>query len=217
MHYYQFNIKDWALHTAHLSLEEESAYLRLINFYYDTEKPITNSNLDRIFRRCRIPQDIGCFILSEYFVCEDEENWTHKRCEQEIVKYHAMADGGRKGAAKRWHKGIDSPPIDTPMQTKNQEPLTNNHNKNILIPEGMNVVVWSDYLKLRNRQKKPLTETALKGLEREAGKAGIPLVDALQICCERGWVGFKAEWLKSNTPAKPADKMKNFWLQIEGQ
>ena len=202
MHYYQFNIKDWALHTAHLSLEEESAYLRLINFYYDTEKPINNANLDRIFRRCRIPQDIGCFILSEYFLCDDEENWTHKRCEQELAKYHAMADGGRKGAALRWKKPSDSPPNPPPMLTKNQEPITINHSKNIPIPEGMNVVVWSDYLKLRNRQKKPLTETALKGLQREADKAKMPLVDVLQTCCERGWIGFKADWLDSKQTTK---------------
>jgi hypothetical protein len=38
-------------------------------------------------------------------------------------------------------------------------------------------------------------------LQREADKAKIPLVDALQICCERGWVGFKAEWIAESTQA----------------
>lgn len=203
MHYYQFNIKDWALHTAHLSLEEESAYLRLVNFYYDTEKPINNADLDRIFRRCRIPKEIGCFILSEYFLCEDEQNWTHKRCEQEIAKYHAMADGGKKGAEVRWGKlkGRHSPPNDPPMLTNNQEPITTTHIKTnriapkVAIPIGVSESVWNDFLTLRKTKKMAVTVTALKGITREAQKAGKPLEEVLAICCERGWGGFKAEWI----------------------
>lgn len=30
---------------------------------------------------------------------------------------------------------------------------------------------------------------------REAEKAGLTLEGALRICCERGWRGFKAEWI----------------------
>ena len=56
--------------------------------------------------------------------------------------------------------------------------------------------LWNDYLKVRKAAKKPLTDTALKGLIREAEKAKITLSDALQTCCERSWVGFKAEWVK---------------------
>lgn len=56
----------------------------------------------------------------------------------------------------------------------------------------------ADYLKLRKAKKAgELTETAFKGIEREALKAGINAERAIQICCERGWVGFKAEWIES--------------------
>jgi hypothetical protein len=56
----------------------------------------------------------------------------------------------------------------------------------------------ADYLKLRKAKKAgELTETAFKGIEREALKAGITAERAIQICCERGWVGFKAEWIES--------------------
>ena len=40
MHYYKFNIADWSLGTAHLSLIEEAIYFRLINHYYDSESDL---------------------------------------------------------------------------------------------------------------------------------------------------------------------------------
>ena len=33
-------------------------------------------------------------------------------------------------------------------------------------------------------------------MENEAKKAGISLQEAMEVCCARGWVGFKAEWHK---------------------
>ena len=58
-----------------------------------------------------------------------------------------MKDGGRKGAALRWHKGSDSPPIaplkHPPMPTKNQEPRTKNHIKTIA-PIGFDLF-WDAY------------------------------------------------------------------------
>ena len=68
--------------------------------------------------------------------------------------------------------------------------------------------LWEDYLKVRKAAKKPITETALKGLVREAEKARMSLSDVLQTCCENSWVGFKAEWLNKSvaTHDKPAQK-----------
>jgi hypothetical protein len=55
--------------------------------------------------------------------------------------------------------------------------------------------VWQDFVKHRKSIKAPLTGTAVKGIEREAKKAGISLTDAIQEICARGWRGFKAEWV----------------------
>lgn len=60
---------------------------------------------------------------------------------------------------------------------------------------GVPVEVASDWLTLRKTKKAPVTETAISGLLREAGKAGWSLADALSKSCERGWTGFKAEWV----------------------
>jgi len=67
-------------------------------------------------------------------------------------------------------------------------------------PDGVSDAVWRDYIKLRNSRKSPMTETALRGIEREAQKAAVSLETALSICCARGWTGFKAEWMNKESP-----------------
>lgn len=67
--------------------------------------------------------------------------------------------------------------------------------KEIETPDGVSVSIFKDYLEVRKAKKAKWTETALKGLQREAQKANLNLEQVMQICCERGWTGFKAEWI----------------------
>ena len=70
-------------------------------------------------------------------------------------------------------------------------------------PSGVSESVFRDYLEVRKTKKAKWTETALKGLTKEAEKAGMSLQEAMELCCARGWVGFKAEWVKDQeTKAK---------------
>lgn len=65
-------------------------------------------------------------------------------------------------------------------------------------PDDVSESVWNDYLSLRKQKRSPLTETALRGIINEAEKAGITLEQALELCCARGWQGFKSEWTHEN-------------------
>ena len=66
------------------------------------------------------------------------------------------------------------------------------------MPEGMNEVIWKDFLKTRN---KPITQTGLNGIAKQASLAGVSLEAALQECCTRGWQSFKAEWINKTQGA----------------
>lgn len=55
--------------------------------------------------------------------------------------------------------------------------------------------IVEDFSKLRKAKKSPLTKTAIDDIRREAGKAGLSMAEVLTMCCARGWVGFRAEWL----------------------
>lgn len=77
---------------------------------------------------------------------------------------------------------------------------SNSHRTSSLavMPEGMDEKVWGAFKAQRKAKRSPLTEIALQGIEREAGKAGISLEATLRMCCERGWQSFKSEWLEKN-------------------
>jgi uncharacterized protein YdaU (DUF1376 family) len=161
MNFYPFHIGDYISHTSHLTNEEDLAYRRLIDLYYQTEQPFTR-NLMWLAKRVKSTEEIVAAILVEFFE-ETEDGWKNKRADKEITKYHAMQEGGRKGAALRWGKGSDSPPKHPPMQTKNQEPLTNNHSiesakapkakrldKDLELPKD-----WEDFCKTTRPDLKP--------------------------------------------------------------
>lgn len=161
MHYFNFQIKEWVANTAHLSPEEEGIYLRLVNYYYDSEKPIplaggnlVNREFSATIRKLRLTQHLETVeqILLEFFT-ETEAGWIHKRCDIEIAKYKLMADAGKRGAEKRWQKTqsiapviaplleLDSPPNDPPMLIKNKELKINNK---YITPDGFDLF-WNAY------------------------------------------------------------------------
>ena len=140
MHYYKFNIADWVLHTAHLSLEEEAIYFRLINFYYDTEQPIPLET-HAVIRRLRLgtDSDLVNVILAEYFV-KTEKGFIHNRCEELLKEYRKTAKKNKVNGAKGGRpkkdasssvsqekpNGLDVGTQDEPKHNPNQEPLTIN-------------------------------------------------------------------------------------------
>ena len=62
--------------------------------------------------------------------------------------------------------------------------------------DGVDPEVAADFKAMRAKMRAPVTKTAMAGIRREAAAAGITVQEALAMCCERGWRGFKADWLK---------------------
>lgn len=109
-------------------------------------------------------------------------------------------------AAEHQHDGVCAPSL-TPYPSLTPIVLTpagvNARIRAFPQPDGVPDTVWQDFKKLRSTKKAPITETALAGIAREAGKAGLSLADALATCCQRGWTGFEAAWLARDAP-RPA-------------
>lgn len=84
-----------------------------------------------------------------------------------------------------------------------------------------------DYLKVRKAKKAgEFTSTAIDGMEREAGKAGLSLADAVRVCAELGWQGFNAGWYEQrmarNRPIQPTEtpyqrSMREKWETATGR
>lgn len=230
MHYYKFNISDWHLATSHLSLEEEAVYFKLVNFYYDSERPIPLET-QSVIRRLRLGNHKETFalVLEEFFDLK-ADGWHHARCDDEIQKYHHKAEinqkVGKLGGRPKKINDLDSNPQKTQSVSKNNpqetlttnhKPLTKNHNKNTIAkPDGLSDLLWNDFLILRKSKKLPVTQTAFNGITKEAQKAHKTLSEAIQICCERGWGGFKAEWLQIDS-MRTVDKPTQRWdATLEG-
>ena len=64
----------------------------------------------------------------------------------------------------------------------------------ILEQFGITGQLDKDFIAHRKVKKSVITETVLNGFQREADKAGIPLVEAITISIERNWQGFRASW-----------------------
>jgi len=185
-------------HTLHLTLEEDLAYRRLLDMYYDTESPIPN-NIPLVSRRLRMGSEVVESVLKEFFEFT-EDGYKNYRADGEIADYHKFlekqkANGRLGGRPKKGKKPIAIPDLtqSEPKKSLNNKQQTTN---NIHTPDGVSESIFKDYLEVRKTKKAKWTDTALKGLQREATKANISLEKAMQICCERNWVGIKAEWLK---------------------
>jgi hypothetical protein len=59
-------------------------------------------------------------------------------------------------------------------------------------------VLLNEWMKIRRKKKAgDVTEIVYNSIKREADKAGWTVEQAITRCCERSWVGFEAEWVKS--------------------
>ena len=123
MHYYQFHIGDYRAATAHLSNDEDLAYRRLLDMYYDTETPIP-LDIDWVSRRLRLGQDVVQNVLKDMFTLSDD-GWIHTRCDSEIQKYHSKADSARKANQIRWGSAKDLKSDADQILTNNHKPITN--------------------------------------------------------------------------------------------
>jgi hypothetical protein len=75
-----------------------------------------------------------------------------------------------------------------------------------LSPKPMEVSdgTWLSFLALRRAKRAPVTDTVMVSIRREAAKAGMGLEAALELCCLRGWTGFRAEWVQKQAPRMSA-------------
>ena len=131
--------------------------------------------------------------------------------------------------ARREKAATEQQQNSTGVEQVSNEPITNNHkpitinqepkektnpkskaiapsaskisDKKMLIDLGVPEQVAGDYLAVRKAKRSPLTETAIAGITREAGKAGLSFADAVGVCAENGWVGFKMAWYQNLKPS----------------
>ena len=127
MHYYQFNIGDYASHTAHLDPLEDIAYRRMLDYCYLNEcgLPETIESIARVIRM-RTHCDCIATVLHEFFYEHVDGTWHHNRVDNEILAYKGRSAKAAESARKRWGS-VDANALRTQSEgNANHKPITIN-------------------------------------------------------------------------------------------
>lgn len=219
MFYYQFNIGDYQSHTSHLSEMEDLAFRRMLDWCYLHEKslPLDVNEIARLIRMRTHSESIA-IVLQEYFE-RNEDGWISLRVIAEILKVGMKSEKASASAKARWgkkdnkNKDLPDNAIDdaNALRTQSECNATQDtehktqdirHKKETYTPEGVSQSVWQDFVKHRKTKKAAISELVIKGIQKEADKAGITLEDALTETIIRGWISFKADWFVKPTSAQ---------------
>ena len=126
MHYYQFNIGDYASHTRHLEPMEDLIYRRLLDLYYLHERPL-NDDASVVAKQIGL-RDMAASVrdvLNEFFERADD-GYRSARADKEIAHYHSKIEQASRAGKASAERRTNARSTDV-QPTNNQEPITINH------------------------------------------------------------------------------------------
>ena len=126
MHYYNFHIGDYASHTRHLTVIEDCAYRRLLDYYYLHETPIRQRDIARQINMREHEQDV-LTVLNEFFV-STENGFINPRADAEIDSFHAKIEQASRAGKASAERRLNARSTDV-QPTNNHKPITINHKK----------------------------------------------------------------------------------------
>ena len=137
-------------------------------------------------------RNTGVYAVNSYSKITHEES-SQVTCEKSspVKKVHSICEKSSQVTCEKSSHTINN--IKNTTQNTNKK-TTQKKSLALLAEFGIVGQLAEDFLKLRKAKNAPITETALKGFQREAAKAGISLSDAITIAIERNWRGFSASW-----------------------
>jgi uncharacterized protein YdaU (DUF1376 family) len=197
MHYYQFNIGDYASHTRHLTAIEDIAYRRLLDLYYLHERPL-NSGSTSVARQINMREyEIEVrSVLEEFFTLTDD-GWINVRADKEIAHYRGKIEQASRAGKASAERRSNARLTDVQL-TNNHKPITNiKTNKTLERPDDISEELWVEFKEHRKRKKAVVTELVIKNIRSEASKANMSLAQAMETMIVNGWAGFKSGWIKN--------------------
>ena len=123
MHYYQFNIGDYASHTRHLNPIEDIAYRRLLDIYYLHERPLNEcyTVVARQINMREYENEVND-VLNEFFQLIDG-GWVNQRADKEISHFKAKIEQASRAGKASAERRSNARSTDV-QPTNNQEPIT---------------------------------------------------------------------------------------------
>lgn len=106
MNFWNRHIGDIIRDTVSLTMLEDGAYNRLLDQYYQTERPLPldKKMIYRLARATSTAERRACDFVIETFFREDSDGYHQKRCDAEIVAYQEKQRKAQASANARWSK-----------------------------------------------------------------------------------------------------------------
>ena len=233
MHYFQFNIGDYARDTAHLTEMEDLAYRRMLDLYYRAEGPLPLS-IDEIARLIRMRSHTASIaIVLQDFFAECADGYRNQRADQELRSIYEKSAKAKASANARWNKNKDLQKPDA-MRTHSEGnaddmlpithyplPITQDTEVKDKVSQKLDFSSWpsmpsqnlmDEWKALRMRMKAPVTQTVVNRTGKELHKAleaGFTVDQCFEQWIYKGWRGFEAAWMTGCQIAKPQSPMHN--------
>lgn len=215
MNYYTRHIGDYLKDTSHLSLLEHGVYTRLLDVYYNREKPFADAaEACKLIGARTAPERVTVSrVLAEYFAAA-ADGWRQKRCDEEVEKYQEKvainrAVGGQGGRPKKTvtvpennHDGSGAETMTVqngnPPNPNTQEPIANSQEKTkakavaVAPPDWLDAAAWASFLEFRKEKKAAMSPTAQKLCIAELDRlraAGCEPVAVINQSIVNGWKG----------------------------
>ncbi len=225
MHYYPFNIGDYAASTQHLEPMEDLAYRRMLDLYYSKESALPES-VEEIARLVRMRSHKECIavVLQDFFTFKDGF-WHCEKADDEIGKYQLKSEKARKSAESRWKnkqktcerianaEQSKSESNADGMLTNNQEPITNKQEPIDWSAMQMSESEISEIKKIRKNAKSPITQRVVDQLAKQfelSRKRGYSNDDILNEWSIKGWRAYKDEWMKIPVPRRQQPQQQEY-------
>jgi hypothetical protein len=116
-----------------------------------------------------------------------------------ICNYAAFQDCERSENAQEAHEKRTENALKEEGKKRNISSLRSDicAGEAMLVSDGVEAETLADWKAVRKAKKAgPITETVAKGLIREASRAGLTTRAAVRLATERGWQGFRAEFVQ---------------------
>lgn len=175
MHYYQFNIGDYASSTQHLEPLEDLAYRRMLDLYYQKELPLPK-DIKKIARLIRMRTHCECIesVLQEFFELT-EDGYRNHGADKVLGRAYSKSESARLAAKARWDKKnkvkqqVNADAMQTHSETNADAMLPITHNPKPktqikdLFDSSRIIPIWNS---LGCAKHKGLTKAAEKSLQK---------------------------------------------------
>lgn len=192
----------------HLTDDEDLIFRRLIDFYMEVSKGPLPDNDQALANSARVSlekfQANSAAVKALFTKDEATGKLSLKRCDVILAdqqeRSKTYSENGKKGGRGKINNNNAEKATGklnaSTLQDKTVQVLLEKEPKRIRAtvpkPDDVSQETFDDFIRQR---KTKFTNTALKGIRREAEKAGYSLEDALRTAVERGWQSFKADWV----------------------